>query len=122
MIEGGCFCGKIRYELAEGSHLVVNCHCTMCRKAHAAPYVAWLVAPLESFKYTTKEPSVLHSSSDGDRYFCPDCGSHIACMNHSRPEIIDVTVGSLDHPENAVPQKNVFRSTRLPWVNVAAED
>ncbi len=116
MIEGGCFCGNIRYEIAEGSHLAINSHCTMCRKVHAAPYVCWLIVPVESFKYTTKKPRLLQSSHHGARYFCPDCGTHLACANDSHPQIIDVTVGSLDDPGGVVPKKDTFSDTQLPWV------
>ncbi len=88
----------------------------MCRKAHAAPYVSWLIVPVESFKYTTKEPRLLQSSQHGARYFCPDCGTHLACANDSHPQIIDVTVGSLDDPKDVVPKKDTFSDTQLPWV------
>lgn len=56
MLEGGCFCGSVRYEIDKGSDLAINCHCTMCRKAHEAPCVTWLIVPAESFKYTAKQP------------------------------------------------------------------
>ena len=59
---------------------------------------------------------LLQSSHHGVRYFCSDCGTHVACANDSHPEIIDVTVGSLDDPEGVVPTKDVFSSSRLPWV------
>ena len=124
MLEGGCFCGSVRYEIDKGSHLAINCHCTMCRKAHAAPYVTWLIVPAESFKYTAKQPRLLQSSHDGARYFCPDCGTHVACVNDSHPEIIDVTVGSLDDPEGVVPKKDAFSYNQLSCVisNVADGD
>ena len=48
MIEGGCFCKRIRYAIDDGEYLTANCHCTMCRRVHAAPYVTWLVVPVES--------------------------------------------------------------------------
>jgi len=65
---------------------------------------------------TTKEPSVLQSSHHGVRYFCSDCGTHVACMNDSHAELIDIPVGRLDRPEAVVPQKDIFADTRLPWV------
>jgi hypothetical protein len=43
MIEGGSFCQKIRYKLDSGDYLAANCHCTMCRHIHAAPFESWLV-------------------------------------------------------------------------------
>jgi hypothetical protein len=114
MIEGGCFCGRVRYAIDDGEYLSANCHCTMCRRAHAAPFVTWLVVPVAHFRYTQSEPSTLASSADGTRYFCPACGTHLACVNASHPEVVDVTVGSLDAPGAFPPTLEVFTDTRLP--------
>jgi len=116
MIEGGCFCKRIRYAIDDGVYLSANCHCTMCRRVHAAPYVTWLVVPVDRFRYTGELPATLASSADGTRYFCRACGTHLACVNASHPEIVDVTVGSLDAPEAFVPTLEVFADTRLPGV------
>jgi hypothetical protein len=88
----------------------------MCRRVHAAPYVTWLVVPIERFKYSGEAPARLASSSDGTRYFCPACGTHVVCVNASHPEIIDVTVGSLDAPGAFKPTLDVFTDTRLAWL------
>ena len=89
---------------------------TMCRHIHAAPYVAWIVVPVARFSYSSEMPRKLESSADGTRYFCAACGTHVACVNASHPEIIDVAVGSLDRPEAFTPTMEVFTDTRLGWV------
>jgi hypothetical protein len=114
-IEGGCFCGSIRYRIEPGDYRAGNCHCTMCRRIHAAPHVAWLVVPAARFSYSKGEPVPLRSSPAGSRYFCQACGTHIACTNDSHPEIVDVTLCSLDEPTAHVPDFEVFTDTRLPW-------
>jgi hypothetical protein len=119
MIEGGCFCGRIRYQIDEGTYRAVNCHCTMCRRLHAAPYVTWLVVPSQHFKYTEVVPDELESSLHGTRYFCAACGTHLACTNDGHPDIVDVTVGSLDRPEVHAPDLDVFTDTRLEWTKRA---
>ena len=116
MIEGGCFCKRVRYSIDAGSYLCANCHCTMCRRVHAAPFVTWLVVPVEHFRYTSELPAKFASSPDGTRYFCPTCGTQVACVNASHPEVIDVTVGSLDSPEVFAPTLDVYTESRLPWV------
>lgn len=112
--EGGCFCGRIRYAIDEGSYLSADCHCTMCRKIHAAPFVRWLVVPAERFRYLGTRPAELRSSESGTRYFCPSCGTHVACINAAHPEIVDVAVGSLDAPGLFPASLEVFTDTRLP--------
>ncbi len=116
MIEGGCFCKRIRYSVDAGSYLCANCHCTMCRRVHAAPYVTWLVVPVERFRYTGELPVEFASSNNGTRYFCATCGTQVACVNTGHPEVIDVTVGSLDIPAAFAPTLDVYSDTRLAWV------
>ena len=112
--KGGCFCGTIRYEFDAEGIPVADCHCTMCRHTSGAPYVTWLVVPVDQFRYVSGEVRTLQSSEQGTRYFCGECGTPIACVNHSHPEIIDLTLGSLDEPENFKPSFSVFEDTRLP--------
>jgi hypothetical protein len=120
MIEGGCFCKRVRYAIDDGQYICANCHCTMCRRAHAAPYVTWLVVPVERLRYTAHAPTQFASSDDGTRFFCSTCGTHVACVNTSHPEVVDVTVGSLDAPAAFAPTLDVYTDTRLPWVTSTA--
>lgn len=116
MIQGGCFCGAIRYDIDDGNYLVANCHCTMCRRTSAAPFVTWMVVPAGAFRYVQGEPAVLESSDKGTRYFCARCGSPLVCINADHPDNVDVTTGSLDTPENYPPTMAVFEDTKLPWL------
>lgn len=116
-IKGGCFCGKIRYEFEADEIPVADCHCTMCRRTSGAPYVTWLVVPMDQFRYVGGEPKMLKSSKDGTRYFCEGCGTPVACVNKSHPEIIDITLGSLDEPDGFKPGFTVFEDTKLPHLS-----
>ena len=57
-LEGGCFCGSIRYRIKEDSYPSANCHCTMCRRTSAAAYVSWIVVPTKDFDYIQGEPKL----------------------------------------------------------------
>jgi hypothetical protein len=101
---------------------VANCHCTMCRRTSGAPYVTWLVVPADQFQYTLGAPKELKSSTDGTRFFCDSCGTPVACVNTSHPEIVDVTLGSLDEPDRFLPTFEVFEDTRLSFVHTPKKD
>ena len=117
MITGGCFCGAIRYDLDDGNYTVLNCHCRMCRRTSAAPYVTWIVVPVANFRLTKGEPTVLNSSTDGTRRFCNLCGTPVSCVNTSHPDIIDVTLCSLDDPSAMKPTLESYPDSRLDWVS-----
>ena len=114
-IEGGCFCGAIRYEFEGGDYPIANCHCSMCRKTSGAPYVTWAVVPKSAFSFTSGSPTKLISSEAGTRQFCNKCGTPMTCVSSKHPEIVDVTVGSLDHPEDFKPTMDGYEDSRLSW-------
>lgn len=118
-ITGGCFCGALRYRIAQVDQ-VANCHCSMCRRTSGAPFVSWLVVPREGFAYTQGTPRHLKSSEQGDRYFCASCGTPVACIVAGQPAHIDITLGSLDHPETFTLAVDVHKRSRLPWVEIKA--
>jgi hypothetical protein len=117
MIEGGCFCGAIRYTFEGGDYPVASCHCSMCRKTSAAPFVTWVVVPASAFRYLQGEPETLRSSTHGTRYFCSSCGTPLVCVNATHPDIVDVTSCSLDAPEDYPPTLAVHKDTRLSWLD-----
>ena len=119
MITGGCFCGHIRFEITHGEYKAGNCHCSMCRRASGAPFVSWLIGPAPEFRYTQGEAKRLDSSKQGTRWFCPDCGTPIACVTTAHPDIVDVTIGSLDAPGAHPPTRDYYEDTRLHWVRTA---
>jgi hypothetical protein len=116
MLEGGCFCGKVRYQITGEIPHIVSCHCSMCRRANGAPFVTWLVVPKANFSYQQGEPKLLKSSEAGSRFFCAECGTHIACSNTTHEEIVDVTLGSLDDPSVVVPSSEIFADSKLAWL------
>ncbi len=109
-------CGKIRYAIDDGQYLVANCHCSMCRKTNAAPFVTWIVVPSASFRYLRGEAKTHESSAEGTRYFCAACGTPLAFRTRRRPDDIDVTTGSLDHPNDFVPTVAVHEESKLTWL------
>ncbi len=117
MLNGGCFCKSVQYQIEDADYQSVDCHCSMCRHAHSAPYVTWIAVPMEKHKYTGEAPATLNSSKIGTRYFCKSCGTHVACISTEHPEVIDIPVGSLDNPERYPPTSEIYSDTKLSWVH-----
>lgn len=116
-VKGGCFCGKIRYRIDQ-VRLSLNCHCSMCRRTSGAPYVSWLLVPKNKFTYLSAEPKHLQSSERGERWFCDACGTPIACVVHNDKEdkYIDITLGSLDNPNEFPPERDYYEDNKLSWL------
>jgi len=116
-VTGGCYCGKIRYELTSEIELIVNCHCNNCRKAAGAQSVVWMLADHSGFSWTKGIPVRYLTDTQAHRTFCPDCGTSLTYESPKRTNQIDITVGSLDHPEKFAPERDAYLKYRLPWVS-----
>jgi hypothetical protein len=116
---GGCQCGAIRYEASSDPVVVALCHCTMCRRANAAPAVAWAMFSETQVHFTTAHPKQYQSSPPARRGFCGHCGTQISFTADYIPGLIDLTVGSFDQPESLTPVLHYWDSKRLPWVQFA---
>ncbi|MCA1990992.1 MAG: GFA family protein [Coleofasciculus sp. S288] len=116
---GGCFCGYVRYRALEKPIEVTHCHCSICRRVSGAPFVTWATFAKTNFSWTNSKPSRFHSSSKAERTFCDRCGTALTFEEIKRSELIDVTVGSMDQPNNFSPQEHVWTSSRLSWLHLS---
>jgi hypothetical protein len=114
-MEGGCFCGKIRFTSQIEPISVVNCHCDNCKKSVGAPYVTWAVFDKDSIIFNISPPN--HTTNNrAVRTYCDKCGSSISYWHPNRKGKIDITIGCLDEPDKYPPNKNIWTKKRLSWI------
>lgn len=116
MIEGGCFCGDIRYEAAGPEKFACFCHCESCQRAAGAPVVAWATYSRDSFKVTRGDIHWHRSSPGVRRGICANCGTSITYENENRPGEIDITLNSLDSPDQPVLRAHIWTEDKQPWL------
>lgn len=117
-LQGGCQCGAVRYQVEAAPLLTALCHCSMCRRAHAAPAVAWAMFAQDAVRFVQGEASRYASSAEACRHFCARCGSQLAFTADYLPSLIDIAIGSLDTPEAMAPCLHYWESRRLPWLQL----
>lgn len=116
MLTGGCYCGKVRYELAGETAHVAICHCSDCRRNAGAPMVGWAAVPRGQLS-VTGEVATFQSSPLATRQFCPGCGTGLFYVNETvLPGLVDVQTGTLDDPEALPPQAQIQMAERVDWV------
>ena len=118
-LEGGCQCGAVRYVASGDPLMTALCHCTMCRRANAAPAVAWVLFEAANVRFTAGEPARYASSPEAQRGFCARCGTPLSFAASYIPGLIDLTVGSLDHPERVKLDFHYWYSNHLSWLEFA---
>jgi hypothetical protein len=115
-VEGGCFCGAVRYRASGRPTNTMVCHCRSCRRVAAAPVVAWLTFPREHFAITAGTPVAFQSSPPVTRTFCGNCGTPLTYAHADAPGTIDVTTCSLDDPQAYPPTHHSWLRDDLDWV------
>jgi hypothetical protein len=100
-VEGGCYCGNVRFS-AEGDPMWKGqCHCRECQYfASGSPNIVLGIAEA-GFAYT-KGSAKPFSRSDLDnpvtREFCGDCGTPLLSRAPALPGVVLLKVGALDDP------------------------
>ena len=114
-LAGGCQCGAIRYRL-EGAPIRANiCHCRMCQKAGAAPFMAFAAIPADNFHMTKGEIATFASSDIAERGFCVKCGTPLTYRG-VKGAVISVTILSLDDPNAVAPDSQLGVESQVDWL------
>ncbi|MBF8778742.1 GFA family protein [Pseudomonas fulva] len=118
VLEGGCHCGALRYRLEGEPSDVAHCHCSICRRVSGGLVVTWLSLPRAGFQWLKGTPRCHIAPPSCSRYFCGDCGAHVALMTRHSPDTVDITVATLDQPERVRPRRHIWTDSRLPWLHL----
>jgi hypothetical protein len=110
-LEGGCYCGAVRYAAEGPPKMKAQCHCRECQYiSGGAPNMFMLMLP-DGFKYTKGMPKQFKRGDlEGavTREFCAECGTHLTTRRPGLPLVI-LKVGSLDQPaQYGTPQMAIF--------------
>jgi hypothetical protein len=117
-IDGGCWCGKVRFHVSAAPLVTRVCWCRVCQYVAAGNGSVNLVFPVEAVQiegetrdYSTRADSgnVMH------RQFCPTCGTHLFSAAESRPHLLIVRMGTLDDREPFAPQGNIWTASAPSW-------
>ena len=120
-VTGGCFCGAVRYEAEVYLHDAYYCHCRICQKISGVPAEVGVIVKPGSLRLTEGEPKYYQTSHFAERGFCSDCGSRLfyrTTLEDAPDEWLNLPVGTLDHPKNAVPTLHMCVESQLPWFNI----
>jgi hypothetical protein len=104
-LEGGCYCGSVRY-VAEGEPMMkAQCHCRECQYiTGGSPNMFVLMSP-DGFSYTKGTPKRFARSDlekPVTREFCAECGTHLV----TRPTAV---------PRHRFESRHVRRSQPVWW-------
>jgi len=120
-IHGGCLCDGIRYEIAGTLETALNCHCTMCQRAHGSAFATFaLVRNPGDFSWVKGADlvNVYHSSEEGRRGFCRVCGSQLGSVGEDG-KLRWLTLGTIAGDPGLRPTANMYVAFKAPWFDIA---
>jgi hypothetical protein len=100
-VEGGCYCGDVRYSAEGDPMLKAECYCRECQYITGGGGLVVMAMPIDGFALTKGAvKGFTRSDIDGGvtREFCPKCGTHMFTRAPGFKAGIIIKVGSLDDP------------------------
>lgn len=127
--EGGCTCGRVRYEMHSKPLIVHCCHCRRCQRQTGTAFE--LNALIEAERVgllagAVEELTIPSPSGQGQTIArCPKCRVAVWSnyyMGGLQKCIRFIRVGSLDDPDQLPPDVHIFTSTKQRWVIIPPDD
>jgi hypothetical protein len=117
---GSCLCRRVTYEIVGELTDVLNCHCSMCRKLHAAAFRTRAKVNAKDWRTLTGEQFIkFYESSPGERKgFCSECGSSLFTKFDANPDVLGFPLGTLDTDPGVKAMRHVFVGSKAPWFDI----
>lgn len=114
VLEGGCLCGGLRFQVRGAPENVRNCHCRLCQKAMGSPFFARALYARGQVSVTGRTARY-PSSSEMMRVFCPECGTRVLT---ERIGHIALALAAFDDPDALRPDCHFMTAYKIGWMNV----
>lgn len=122
-MEGGCFCGEVRYSISEEAQLQLFCFCEDCRRRSGTDGYAGYMVKAEAFSVTKGEPTIFEKVSKTGRKvkqnFCAKCGTNL--WGETEFGLVSISAGTLDEPNRFNPTNVVFLDQAPAWARIPVE-
>jgi hypothetical protein len=100
-LQGGCYCGALRYRASGDPLFKGQCHCRECQYISGGHPNVVMGMPEGGFAYGKGSPKAFSRKdlpNPVTREFCADCGTHIATRTPNLPGAVLLKVGTFDDP------------------------
>lgn len=116
MIEGGCFCGTVRFQIKGVLKGAQACYCSQCRKVFSGASSAYAeVAEGSEFRWIAGESELnTYTSAHGwGIAFCRTCGSTLCGIFDGK--VHGVTLGTVDGDPGVQIEIHTYVGSKAPW-------
>ena len=115
-----CACGAAKLQLAAPPTNVINCHCGQCRSFTGSAFTTWASYPIGVVTVIGGEHLVQHSTPNGIRHFCKQCGTHLYAQDRRYESILGILAGTITAVIPS-PTAHYFVSHKASWHTIRDE-
>ena len=121
-MQGGCFCGAVRYRLHVAPMFVQCCHCRDCQQQTGGPFVVNGQIETDRIELLSGAPVPVRMPTGSGRihdvYRCAACQTALWSDYGGRPALRFLRMMTLDAREAVVPDAHIFTRSKLPWLRL----
>ena len=119
VLAGGCWCGAVRYQVADEFLYAGNCHCSRCRAATGTAFKAYAGIEREKLEIVEGADRLLVVGEEGlnDDTRCAACGSLLFSVVRDGA-YVHVAMGSLVDAPTIRPSGHIFVGSKAPWFEI----
>jgi hypothetical protein len=123
-LEGGCFCGAVRYRLKSAPMFVNCCHCRDCQRQTGSAFVINGIIEADRIELLKGKPEATAMPTESGRphdiFRCADCCTAL-WSDYGRRPMRFVRMSTLDDAAAFVPDAHIFTRSKLPWVRFSED-
>ncbi|WP_437600704.1 GFA family protein [Sorangium sp. So ce590] len=122
--QGSCLCGDVAFELDGAPILMMNCHCSRCRRGRSAAHATNVLVGLDKLRWVRGDAQVAsYKVPEAQRFgvaFCTRCGSAAPRQSPERGFAV-VPAGALDTDPGIRPRAHIFVGSKASWFPITGE-
>jgi hypothetical protein len=117
-LAGQCYCGAVRYQVADAFRYAVNCHCSNCRRTTGAAFKPLAGIEREKLVVTAgaNQLSTFGQEKAHDAH-CRICGSLLYSLVRDGA-FVHVAMGTLVDDPTIRPTHHIFVGSKAPWFTI----
>ena len=120
-IDGGCYCGEVRYSFEGELGSAMQCHCRECQYITGGNPNVFVMIPESGLQFTKGELSSFQRTdieAAVTRHFCPKCGTAVGTTTSGAPGVFVVKVGTMDDAAFFQPDMAIFTKDAMPFHHI----
>jgi hypothetical protein len=118
VLVGGCWCGAVRYRVADEFLYASICHCSRCRAATGSAFKPFAGIERAKLDVTAGRDTLLVVGDDDlNDTRCMSCGSLLFSVVRDG-EYVHVALGSLADAPSLRPTKHIFVGSKAAWFEI----